>query len=323
MFIRAFTCLLLWLLASSHVSAASIEAQRSAYGTVDRVVAVWSATEVMSGAWIGVFTPTASNTDYGSQNIRWAYLPSGATHGELALGPLPAGNYEFRLFKDSAYTVLARSAVFTVTTSNGPTFTPATSELYLPEITVNRGSKYTGVRLRVTGYSEVKFNDNRATYNDYITNGSVLMVTSLMMNGTELRNVYVGGLTFDILAATAASTIPSSGPLTPVQGLAKLAGTYSFTVNQSTSAQFTTNSVINVTITSAGRVQFSAGGFDIGYGDNTVATRVIGTPGSGNESYQLFSANNMQQISFSQANGSPKDITFTTLTTGFVVSGRR
>jgi hypothetical protein len=131
MLIRAFTCLLLWLLVSSHVSAASIEAQRSAYGTIDRVVAVWSATEVMSGAWIGVFTPTASNTDYGNQNVRWAYLPSGATRGELALGPLPAGTYEFRLFKDIGYTVLARSAVFTVTTSNGPTFTPTTSELYL------------------------------------------------------------------------------------------------------------------------------------------------------------------------------------------------
>jgi hypothetical protein len=319
MFTRAFTCLLLWLLASSHVAAASIDAQKPAYGTVDRVVAVWSATEVASGAWIGVFSPTASNTDYGNQNVRWAYLPSGATRGELALGPLPAGSYEFRLFKDAAYTVLAKSAVFTVTTSNGPIFTPATSELYLPEITVNRGTKYTGVRLRVTGYSEVKLNDNRATYDDFITNGSVLMLTSLMMDGVELRNVYVGGLTFDILAATA----PSTGPLTPVQGLAKLAGTYSFTVNQSTSAQFPRNSVINVTISSAGRVQFSAGGFDIGFADNTVATRVVGTPGSGSESYQLFSANNMQQISFSQANGSPKDITFTTLTTGFVVSGRR
>jgi hypothetical protein len=194
----------------------------------------------------------------------------------------------------------------------------------LPEIAVNRGTKYTGVRLRVNGYSEVKLNDNRATYNDYNTNGSVLMLTSLMMNGTELRNVYVGGLTFDILAATAPNTSPPNNtPLTPVQGLAKIAGTYSFTVTDSTSAQFPINSVINVIITSGGRVQFIAGGFDIGYGDNTTATRVIGTPGSGIESYQLFSANNLQQIGFSQANGSPKNITFTTLLTGFVLTARR
>lgn len=324
--LRSFALILICLATIGSAQAASIAPQKSVYVSTDRVVGVWSTTagEISTGAWVGVFNPSQTNTDYGSQGVRWAYVATGATSGEMTLGPLAAGSYEFRLFKDSAYTVVARSAAFTVANAGTSSFSSATSELTIPEITINGSLKYTGVQLRLKGYSELKVNDSRATSNAFNTTGNILTLTSVLVDGVEYKNVYLAGLSFDVLAGTASTTTTTTPTnLTPVQGLAKLAGTYNFTVNQTTSAQFAQGSSIAVTITSDGRIQFSAAGFNIAYGDNTIATRVIGTPGSGSESYQLFSADNMQQIGMSLANGSPASISFTTLTTGFVVAGRR
>src|SRR3989344_8611418 len=78
--------------------------------------------------WIAVALPSAAHTSY----VNWKYLsgtqsqPStGKTSATITFTmPQSAGTYEFRLFANNGYTLLARSEPITLTLAKGPNTTP-------------------------------------------------------------------------------------------------------------------------------------------------------------------------------------------------------
>lgn len=349
---RTFLFLLLTLCGSLSGSAwaQSISAGQSSYATTDKVTANWSATGLGTNAWVGVFTTSQANTDYGAQNTRWTYLPAKATSGTVTLGPLAAGTYEFRLFKDINYTVVARSATFTVGggSSSGSTvasYDSASNVLTIPSLKLDGSTTVRNVRIRLDDLGAITLDDSSVTSYNFSTGDNSLTLPEIQIGNDKILRVKLRGLRFTLLGYDADTN--NGGGTTNVtldakSAIARYAGSWQFTVKTSTGTgaglgvsipgynlggipSINVGQTVTVTIGTDGRMSCAETGFDIRPEDNPQA----GSPGqpggiavSGNESYLFYSKDSTRQISFNMKNGVPVKVNFTAIPVAVVEATR-
>lgn len=349
--------LLLLALCCGFISTAwaqTISASQSSYATTDKVTANWAASSLGSGAWIGVFTPSQTNTDYGAQNVRWTYLPAKTTSGSVTLGPLAAGSYEFRLFKDGGYTVLARSTTFSVggsapvSSSTAASYDSASNTLTIPALKIDGGSGARNLRLRLDDLGVISLDDSSVTSYNYNSGNNSLDLPEIQIGSQTVSKVRLRGLRFTVLgyepdSGTTTPTTPSTPTTLPAKAaIARYAGTWQFTVKTSTGTgaglgvsipgynlggipSIAVGQTLTVTIGSDGRMSCAETGFDLGADDNPQdgsPAQPGGIAVSGNESYLFYSKDSTRQISFNMKNGVPVKVNFTAIPVAVVEATR-
>lgn len=357
-FLRTLLFLLLTLCGclSGSAWAQSISAGQSSYTTTDKVTANWSASGLGSGAWVGVFTTSQANTDYGAQNIRWTYLPAKATSGTVTLGPLAAGTYEFRLFKDINYTVVARSATFTVggggtSGSTVASYDSASNVLTIPSLKLDGSTTVRNVRIRLDDLGVITLDDSSATSYNFSTSDNSLTLPEIQIGNDKVLRVKLRGLRFTLLGYEADSgggtgSTGTGGSTTVTldakSAIARYAGSWQFTVKTSTGTgaglgvsipgynlggipSINVGQTVTVTIGTDGRMTCAETGFDLRPEDNPQAgspAQPGGIAVSGNESYLFYSKDSTRQISFNMKNGVPVKVNFTAIPVAVVEATR-
>ena len=224
-------------------------------------------------------------------------------------------------------TVFKVSSLSGAASASAAVYDAGAGTLTIPALTVDGALGVKNVRLQLAQLGSVAVDDGGVSAYGFQSADNSLLLPEVNVSGQIFRNVRLRGPQFTVLGYELDGTTTPVTTLTPVQGLAKYAGSWTFKVSYGgatlTGGNLSVGQDLTVSIDSNGRISSNEVGFNIAYGDDVNGSnRTSGTLGGGSESYTLTSSDNIRTIFLEIKNGAPARIRSTSIPTVTIEASR-